>query len=155
MENTKKIIREALDKKDKEDKAREEEEIRKQAEELNKQLEKQNEERRILADISKDISNFYLETQNDKIREQYQYDDSFSTKFKNDVSITLFNLFDIRKIMGTIDIHSQTQMKELENRCRGKVYNLPAALGYILECKHSESNMKLSKLLFYPNNMEN
>ena len=153
MEKTKQMIKEALDKKDKEEKEKEQIELKNQADKMAAEIKKRNEERRILTDISKEISDFYLETQNDKIREQYKYDDSFSTKFKNDISITLFNLFDIRKTMGTIDIHSQTQMKELENRTRAAVYNLDIALKCLLECKCAEANKKLNDLLFSSQNI--
>ena len=153
MKKTKQMIKEALDKKDKEEKEKEQIELKNQADKMAAEIEKRNEERRILTDISKEISDFYLETQNDKIREQYKYDDSFSTKFKNDISITLFNLFDIRKTMGTIDVHSQTQMKELENRTRTAVYNLDVALKCLLECKCAEANKKLNDLLFSSQNI--
>ena len=153
MEKTKQMIKEALDKKEKEEKAKEQVELKNQADKMAAEIKKRNEERRDLADISKQIADFYLETQNDKIREQYKYDDSFSTKFKNDISITLFNLFDIRKTMGMIDIHSQIQMKELENRTRSAVYNLDIALKCLLECKCAEANKKLSDLLFSSQNI--
>lgn len=151
IEKTKQMIKEALDKKDKEEKEKEQIELKNQADKMSDEIKKLNEERKKIADISKIISDFYLETQNETIKQAYKYDDSFSTKFKNDITFTLFALYDIRKITGSIDfVEHPDHKKELENRTRSTVYNLDMSLKCLLECKCVEANKKLSDLLFCP-----
>lgn len=155
IEKTKEIIKKAIKEKEEIAKSKQEEEYKKQIEKKEKELAEQNKIKQTLVEISDIICNYYLETDNENIKKAYRYDDSFSSKFKNDVKLTLINLYEIRSSYGSIDILDKNgpQKKELENRCRNIVYNLDIATKCILECKDVNATNKLTKILFMPHSI--